>query len=338
MLDRVEFGGRIEDITSVIPGFKRPSTASWQPGMTKPDVAGLQDQGKFVIANFSANDHELDFPMMQRAVAAGVDVVNTDHPRLAADALGRSIEKRALALARKAHHGDLRTRLEAISELSRFRDLPLTAILTGLVWDAEPAVSRAACVALAQRRDAAALSDLLTTLARKPEPITGHSAANVAWLAGVSGSTNPDHVKTLVTLAGSSDPAVAMESLRALSVLTRPVPLELLNSRLGDPNALVRGAAARCLATRDRSSLPALEAGATRLELEIHELWSSYAAPPAKSADLGKARTTFERPDAKKPGAAAQIARAQELYRGYQNVLRAIASLHTPEADRWLDR
>lgn len=56
-----------------------------------------------------------------------------------------------------------------------------------------------------------------------------------------------------------------------------------------------------------------------------------------KSDDLGKARTTFERPDPKKPGAKAQIALAQELYRGYQNVLRAIASLHTPEADRWLD-
>ena len=333
MLDRVAFGGHAEDLPQVAPNWRREPTTSWKPDMGAAEVSRLHGEGKFVIASFSFNDHEMDFPMMQRAVAAGVDALSVDRPRLAAEALGRSIEAHALRLAGQARHGELKTRLQAISKLSDFRDLPLTAIFAGLLWDADPAISRAAAVALVRRRETKALPGLISTYDEGGKP--AHAGANLAWIAGMTGaSTEPAH-RFLLRGAASTEPLIAEESLRALARLDGAVPSALLRQRLEDPRPLVRGAAALALARHDPAPEPALRAAAVRLRKEIAICWSGYAKPE-KAEPLGKARTTFERPPLTRPGAAAQIVEATELYRAYQNVFRAFASLDTPQARQWI--
>jgi len=333
MLDRVSFGGHAEELPQIAPDVKRQPTAAWKPGMRRDEVQKLQQQGKFVVANFSFNDHELDFPLMLQAVDAGVDALATDRPRVAAEALGRSIEQRAFRLARQAQAGDLQDRLHAISKLGAFPDLPLTSILSGLLWDTEPAVSRAAAVAMVRRHESHAVPALVQDYVRggKPE----HAGVNIAWIAGMTKTRDPQTQQWLVQMAESVQPALAEAGLRALAQLDNPVPNQLLRRRLQDPQPLVRGAAALALARRDSTAAPALRDAAAHLQKEIYACWSSYASPP-KAEPLGKGRTTFERPPVTRPGAPATIAQATELYRGYQNVLRALASMHVPEADRWL--
>jgi HEAT repeat protein len=238
-------------------------------------------------------------------------------------------------LARQAQSGDLQQRLHAVSKLGAFRDLPLTAILTGLLWDTEPAVSRAAAVAMVRRHETQAIPALVSAYERggKPE----HAGVNIAWIAGMTKMSDAPTQKWLLRMAESAQPALAEAGLRALAQLDTPVPNALLRRSLQDPHPLVRGAAALALARRDSTAAPALVDAAARLQKEIYACWSSYASPP-HAEPLGKGRTTFERPPLTRPGAAATIAQATELYRGYQNVLRALASMHVPVADRWLER
>jgi hypothetical protein len=270
---------------------------------------------------------------MRRAVAAGVDVVNTDHPRLAADALGRSIEKRALALAREAQSGDSASRIRAVFRLGDFRDLPLTQVFVNLVGASEATVSRAAAITLVKRRDHTALPILVR---RGDINAPTHSVANAAWIAGMLEVSTPEVTSWLVGRAGSPDAAIAMESLRAISRINGVnVSRDLLLRRLQDENAMVRGAAARALARHHPSSTTALIEAAKKLQTEIHTHWSSYAQPQQSNA-FGKHRITFERPAPASPKAIAQIARSHELYRGYHNVLQSIASLQNAEANRWL--
>src|SRR5689334_16202213 len=68
MLDRVSFGGHAEELPQIAPDLRREPTQSWKPEMGSAEVARAHEEGKFVTASFSFNDHEMDFPMMQRAV------------------------------------------------------------------------------------------------------------------------------------------------------------------------------------------------------------------------------------------------------------------------------
>lgn len=333
MLERVSIGGSAEELAKLQPGIARQSTVAWKPDMTREQVAAQQREGKFVVASFSANDHEMDLVMMRRAAAAGVDAINTDHPRLAAEALGRSLEKRALALAQEARTGDTAARIRAIGKLGDLVDLPLDTILSQLVADPDKNVSRAAAVALVKRRDPVFLPALIKSL---PAAGGNHSVANAAWAAGMLAAADPAVARWLLVQAESSDPGIAVESLRAISrIRVSPVPSALLLRRLRDGNPMVRGAAARALAQHDPSSTAALIAAAKQLQDEIRVHWSSYAPPQAYDA-FGRHRTTFERPAPANPKAIAQIARAQELYRGYHNVLQALASMPNAEARAWL--
>ena len=329
MLDRVVIGGSEEELAKLGPNVGREPTAAWLPGMTREQVAALQKQGKFVVANFSANDHEMDFAMMRQAVAAGIDVLNTDHPRLGAEALGRGIEKRAFGLLTQAQSGDLR----ALAELSEFRDLPLTNPLANLVSDNRPLVSRAAAVALVKRRDPECVPVLIGRL--KPDS-PAHATANTAWAAGMFGSVTSATIRWLVKQAESADAAIAAEALRAISRIDlSPVPKELLLRRLNDSSGMVRGAAARALARHVPDAAPAMIAAAAKLQAEIHAHWSTYAEASVQN-EFGKHRTTFERPAPTSPKAVEQIAKAQDLYRGYHNVLQSLASMPSVEAKRWL--
>ena len=64
-----------------------------------------------MVANFSANAHEMDLAGMKAAVAAGVDGINVDYPRLGADAVGGRWSGSLHALAAQASAGESRARV-----------------------------------------------------------------------------------------------------------------------------------------------------------------------------------------------------------------------------------
>jgi hypothetical protein len=75
MLERVQFNGEWEDVKKLHPSATNASDGTmWvQPGVTAEQVKTYHGQGKAVVTNFSANDHEMDLASMKAAVAAGVD-------------------------------------------------------------------------------------------------------------------------------------------------------------------------------------------------------------------------------------------------------------------------
>src|SRR3984885_1610063 len=102
MLERVVFGGEWEDVRALYPNANHDAVAYINPGCNAPQVTALQRQGKFVVANFSANAYEMNLDSMREAVAAGVDALNVDYPRLGADAVGRPVEAKLAELTRTA--------------------------------------------------------------------------------------------------------------------------------------------------------------------------------------------------------------------------------------------
>jgi glycerophosphoryl diester phosphodiesterase len=55
MLQRVIFGGEWQDVKALYPDANRDPVAWVEPGCIATQVAELQHQGKFVVANFSGN-------------------------------------------------------------------------------------------------------------------------------------------------------------------------------------------------------------------------------------------------------------------------------------------
>ena len=134
ILQRVRFNGEWTDVTKLYPRANE-DTAVWvQPGVTAKQVKEYHRDGRAVIANFSANDHEMDLAGMKAAVAAGVDGINVDYPRLGADAVGRPVERKLAVLAARANAGERSARTQAILELSRYRGFPSKVNLHGGCW------------------------------------------------------------------------------------------------------------------------------------------------------------------------------------------------------------
>ena len=106
MLERVRFGGQWADVKELYPRANEEQAVWVQPGVTAEQVKAYHRAGKAVIANFSANDHEMDLAGMKAAVAAGVDGINVDYPRLGADAVGRPVERKLAKLAAQANVGE----------------------------------------------------------------------------------------------------------------------------------------------------------------------------------------------------------------------------------------
>ena len=71
MLQRVQFNGEWEDVKKLYPAATDVGDGTvWvQPGVTEDQVRQYHRQGKAVVANFSANDHEMDLAGMKAAVA-----------------------------------------------------------------------------------------------------------------------------------------------------------------------------------------------------------------------------------------------------------------------------
>jgi HEAT repeat protein len=241
MLERVVFGGESEDVPPLYPKANQDAVASVDPGVTPEQVTNLQHEGKFVIANFSANSHEMDLPSMRAAVAAGVDAINVDYPRLGADAVGRPVEAKLAALARAASAGPVQTRVAAIRELSRYSGFPMQQLFRRWLHDPDNQISRASAVALVMVRPATPVQIFIDALSA-PE---ASARKNAAWAIGMQAApaTAP-----LLPLLADKNTEVLKETLLAISRCPGNVSANQLLPFLNSSVPVVRGAAALALA------------------------------------------------------------------------------------------
>ncbi len=308
MLDRVRFGGLWDDVRQHYPGANEEQTATWSPEMPQEQLRDLQEQGKFVIANFSANGREMDLELMKRAAAARVDAINTDYPRLAADALGRPVEAKVRALLETARKGRPLQRARAALEAAEYRDFALESPLASLLGDPDADVARAAAVALVKRGRDEALPLLRTSLSSN----NARERANAAWALGLLGDKH-DSVASVISelLTKETDTEVLREALFALARL-RKVPSGVsLEKFVSHQDPIVTGAAALAAARADLKDAPALaETARDRLRQRIAEEWKTMRARPAG-----------ERPTAE------EIRRMVNLYRGYVKLAQSLDSL-----------
>jgi glycerophosphoryl diester phosphodiesterase/HEAT repeat protein len=263
MLERVDFSGESSDVKQLYPAATSAGAGTtWvQPGVTAEQVKALHRDGKAVIANFSANDHDMDLTSMKAAVAAGVDGINVDYPRLGAEAVGRPVERKLSALTAKASAGEAGTRATAILELSRYRGFPLQDNFARWLLDPEDRVSRAAAVAL------------VTAAPRTPSSVfdaalqSDHAdaRANAAWALGQLDAP----ATSLLPLLKDSDPRVLQETLMALSRAPGNLNAEVLLPFLASESPAIRGAAAVALARHQPEA--ALQAIPPRLRTEMKE-------------------------------------------------------------------
>jgi glycerophosphoryl diester phosphodiesterase len=241
MLERVVFGGESEDVRPLFPRANSDPTKGVDPGCTAEEVAKLHEQGYFVIANFSANAHEMDMPAMRAAVAAGVDAINVDYPRLGADAVGKPVEAKIVTLARLASAGTVQARTAAIRELSCYRDFPTTNLFERWLRDPDDQVSRAAAVALVRARPQTPAQVLIDALSA-PEAT---ARKNAAWALGMMAAPA---TTSLLPLLKDKDIDVVRETLLALSRCPGDVPANVLLPFLSNDILTVRSVAALALA------------------------------------------------------------------------------------------
>ncbi len=241
MLERVIFGGESEDVRMLYPAANRDPAAWLDPDCTAAQVEVLHAKGKFVVANFSANSHEMDLPAMRAAVAAGVDAINVDYPRLGADAVGRPVEAKLVALAAAASTGTIEKRSAAIRELSHYTGFPTQPLFIRWLHDSDDRISRAAAVALVIARPATSPQVLINALSA-PEKT---ARQNAAWALGIMGASC---TPSLLALLNENDPDVLKETLLALSRCSGEVSADQLLPLLRSPTPTVRGAAALALA------------------------------------------------------------------------------------------
>jgi glycerophosphoryl diester phosphodiesterase len=210
MLQRVRFGGEWADIKHLYPQANESAPAWVQAGVTVEQVKAYHRAGKAVIANFSgANGHEMDLSGMKAAVAAGVDGINVDYPRLGADAVGRPVERKLAALIAQANAGESRIRTEAILELSRYRGFALQDQFCHWLHDPDDHVSRAAALALVMARPRPAAAVFAEALRSG----NADTRANAVWALGVLRAP----ANLLLPLLEDRNPQVLQEALVALS-------------------------------------------------------------------------------------------------------------------------
>ncbi len=242
MLQRVQFNGEWEDVKKLYPAATDVGDGTvWvQPGVTEDQVRQYHRQGKAVVANFSANDHEMDLAGMKAAVAAGVDGINVDYPRLGADAVGRPVERRLHELMLKADSGDSIARVAAMLELSRYSGFPLQGNFAHWLLDADDHVSRAAALALVAARPRTPVSAFTEAL----HSDNADARANAAWALGMLRAP----ASNLLPLLRDRDSQVLQSALLALARAPGDVSAATLLPLLSCDDAAVRGAAAVALA------------------------------------------------------------------------------------------
>jgi glycerophosphoryl diester phosphodiesterase len=309
MLERVQFGGEWEDVKRLYPGANAGDEMTvWvQPGITPDKVKAYHQQGKAVVVNFSANEHEMDLTAMKAAVAAGADGINTDFPRLGADAVGRPVERKLNALAIQANAGDSHARSQAILELSRYRGFPLEAEFARWLLDPDDHVSRAAAIALVTARPQTQAAVFAEALRSEH----ADARANAAWALGALGAPS----SSLLPLLQDSDPRVLQETLIALGHMPGDVSADSLLPLLSNSTPAVRAAAAFALAKHQPGV--ALKAVPAQLRLEmtaVGKLWEDYVR-------RGKPQLSQ-----------AEVEKITDYYRCQVKMVQAISMLKSPAA------
>jgi glycerophosphoryl diester phosphodiesterase len=282
MTERVLFSGEdgnAEDLRAVMPDQYGDRTVWFGPECTRAQVEAAHAQGKFVVANFSDNAHQMDLPAMRAAVAAGVDAINVDYPRLGADAVGRPVEAKLAALAVKASTGGVAGRSAAIRELSHYSGFPTQALLIRLLGDPDARVSRAAAVALVLARPATPAKVFLDAL------VSNESSArqSAAWALGM---THAPATKALLALTKSGTAAERKEALLAISRCPGDVTADAIMPALDDKTPTVRAAAALAL-VRHRP-----EAAAKAVPALLHREEQRSASEYATYLQRGKPKLT----------------------------------------------
>jgi len=299
----VVFGGEWKDVPPLYPGANHDAVAWVDPGCNAAEVAALQRQGKFVVANFSANAYEMNLDSMHAAVAAGVDALNVDYPRLGAEAVGRPVEAKLTELAEAASAGPTPSRLAAMRELSRYYGFPTQPLFVRWLRDPDDRISRAAAVALVFGRPATPTQVYLDALSA-PEK---NARQNAAWAIGITGAPATG---SLLSLLNDKDPGVLKEALLALSRCPGEVPAEPLLPFLANSAPAVRGAAALALARHQ----PQIAAGpVTDL---LHREEEQAAQQYADQQHSGNHKLTPE-----------QIKPIVEAYREQMKLIQALESL-----------
>jgi HEAT repeat protein len=267
MLERVQFGGEWEDIKQLYPGANGGYPAvSVQPGVTTEQVSAYHRDGKAVIANFSANGHEMDLPGMKAAVAADVDAINVDYPRLGADAVGRPVELKLAALTAKANGTESAARVEAILTLSRYRGFPLQNEFAHWLLDADDRVSHAAALALVTSRPHTPDSVFAEALQSEH----ADARANAAWALGMEKAP----ASAVLPLLKEKDTRVLQQTLLAISRMPGEVDAEILLPLLSQGDISVRGEAALALARHQPEV--ALKAVPAQLRVEVKNARAHY--------------------------------------------------------------
>ena len=241
MLDKVRFGGEWQDVKDTYRSANDDPIAGVEPPVKREEVERLHRQGKAVIANFSANGHEMDLPAMRAAVAAGVDWINVDYPRLGADAIGRPVEATLSALVAKAESGPVPDRAKAILALAHFPGFPLQSMFRRWLSDEDDRTSRAAALAMLIARPGAPDATFLAAL-HAPQPT---ARKNAAWALGRRASAPAE---SFLPLLHDTDHRVVTEALLAISRCPGKIPAAGIAPFLKNENPLVRGAAALALA------------------------------------------------------------------------------------------
>ena len=214
MLERVAFGGEADEVRALYPAATQDRTESLGPGCTKAEVESAHRNGRFVVANFSETPQEMDLNAMRSAVAAGVDAINVDYPRIGAEAVGRPVEAKLNALAKAASNGPTAARTEAIHELSYYYGFPIEPLLERLLRDPDDQVSRAAAVALVRSIPRPAEEVFLRALTSDQAT----ARRNAAWALGITGAPA---TAALISVLQDKDPGVVKETLLAFEPVSR---------------------------------------------------------------------------------------------------------------------
>jgi HEAT repeat protein len=314
MLENVRFGGEWQDVKQSYSGANQDSIASIEPPVNRDEIETLHRQGKTVIANFSANGHEMDLPGMRAAVAAGVDWINVDYPRLGAEAIRQPVEAKLRALITKAGSGPAPERAKAILQLARYPGFPLEDMFRTWIVDSDDRVSRAAALALLIMRPAAPDSIFLAAL-QAPQST---ARKNAAWALGRRADVPAESFRALLQ---DKDSGVLEEALLAISRCPGNMSVANIEPFLEHEDPLVRGAAALALARHQ----PETAVAAIRHALEQEEATVAKEYAPF----IGQRAPRLSR---------GQIDVTVGHYRALMKLIASGAALHDPDALNFLER
>jgi glycerophosphoryl diester phosphodiesterase len=309
MVDRVQFNGEWADVKKLYPRATDAGDGTvWaEPGVTADEVREYHRQGTAVVANFSANAHELDLMGMKAAVGAGVDGINVDYPRLGADAVGRPVERKLEKLILDANSGESDPRAAAILELSRYTGFSLEPVYLRWLVDPDDHVSRAAALALVTERPGPAVSAFAAAL----KSGNADARANAAWALGMLNAP----VDSLLPLLQDKDPQVLESALLALGRAPGQVNSKTILPFLSNNSSAVRGAAAIALARH--APEVAVRAVPAQMQKEISSEQTIYTSHETRK------ESSFTQPE---------INQIVAYYRCEMEMLRAISMLRGKDA------